>query len=452
MTRLEKFGTYGILDEAWFDALVDDYARRLQVPVTYTIFEQDDVVYADHALGTGSDFSQDDGYIHTLLQAVFDALETDDKTGGKVLVKAAKNPYIVNAEVAVAVTNKGVHLIGESCGWNEGYSKTMGAVLKAGVDMANKWIVKFIAQWAWVENIGFDGKNNTSYGVQLAGWDSKLINCAISWCTVGAHLANSNAWAYHNWIEYNNVYPLWLGSFYRQQWLIDNMFYNPSASLDIRCESALDASPQTTLHLRGNRFTESGIGIQQVGTLKWLLASGNTFHECDPKCYDITGTIKNLRVRDDSVEGNSVTANFIKVGASGVIEDGLVTGGSIENLTGAVLDYDGGASIKLKFKDVRGVNPMGDIANPFKDAAPFGVGMMGTNAAPTASRLYIVTGVDLFIKAGVQTGGTVKIYSPNDTELMDLGAAGFDAVFLPVDYKINFGAFTVAPTVTVSGN
>jgi hypothetical protein len=37
-----------------------DYARRLQVPATYTVWEQDSIYYADHCLGTGTDYSDAD--------------------------------------------------------------------------------------------------------------------------------------------------------------------------------------------------------------------------------------------------------------------------------------------------------------------------------------------------------------------------------------------------------
>jgi len=73
MTRLEKFADYGLLDETWFDSLVDEHARRVQVPATYVVFKEGTKYYAEHCKTSGSDIAGSTNPI-SVIQSAMDAL------------------------------------------------------------------------------------------------------------------------------------------------------------------------------------------------------------------------------------------------------------------------------------------------------------------------------------------------------------------------------------------
>jgi len=97
-----------------------------------------------------------------------------------------------------------------------------------------------------------------------------------------------------------------------------------------------------------------------------------------------------------------------------------------------------------------GFNPVGVITLPFETTGAT-VGLDGDESVPTANMDYVVAGVDIFITSGGGTGVSVTIKDQNDNTVAS-GLATLTAQFLPIGYKINFGSFTSAPTVTVSGN
>ncbi|MDH5461183.1 MAG: hypothetical protein OEX09_03030, partial [Candidatus Bathyarchaeota archaeon] len=97
-----------------------------------------------------------------------------------------------------------------------------------------------------------------------------------------------------------------------------------------------------------------------------------------------------------------------------------------------------------------GINPVGIIALPFEETGAT-VGIEGDESIPAANMDYVVAGVDIFITSSGGTGVSIAIKDQNGNSVAS-GLATLNAQFLPVGYKINFGAFTSAPTVTVSGN
>jgi len=107
----------------------------------------------------------------------------------------------------------------------------------------------------------------------------------------------------------------------------------------------------------------------------------------------------------------------------------------------------------------RFIDYIGVIANPFYDTVfnyelvgnryticPIG----GSASAPTASRVYVVANVPVLITSTGGTGVNIII----QTQLGNTIASGLTSLtgfYLPVGYSINFGAFSVAPTVTIAG-
>lgn len=94
------------IDRNTYNPLVDDYARRLQIPASYTVFQQDGVIYADHGFGTGKDYSGANET--TVIQAAIDALTS----GGKIFIKDGL--YAIKSQLNVLTNN--IEIWGES--WN----------------------------------------------------------------------------------------------------------------------------------------------------------------------------------------------------------------------------------------------------------------------------------------------------------------------------------------------
>ena len=97
-----------------------------------------------------------------------------------------------------------------------------------------------------------------------------------------------------------------------------------------------------------------------------------------------------------------------------------------------------------------GFNPVGVISLPLETTSAT-IGLEGDESVPVANTDYIVAGVDIFITSSGGTDISITIKDQNGN-VVAFGLATLTAQFLPIGYKINFGAFTSAPTVTVSGN
>lgn len=95
------------------------------------------------------------------------------------------------------------------------------------------------------------------------------------------------------------------------------------------------------------------------------------------------------------------------------------------------------------------INPLGLITNPFNNSA-LQIGVGGVNASPVASSDYVANGTDMLVTSTGGTGVSISI-KDNSGNVIESGLATLTAKLLPRKYKINFGAFSVAPTVTVYG-
>jgi hypothetical protein len=94
------------------------------------------------------------------------------------------------------------------------------------------------------------------------------------------------------------------------------------------------------------------------------------------------------------------------------------------------------------------VNPYGIITDPFASST---IRPGGSAAAPTHSTAYTVWWYDVLITSTGGTGVSISIIDPVTGNNVASGLTALNSFYLPVGYKINWGAFTAAPTVTVAG-
>jgi len=91
-------------------------------------------------------------------------------------------------------------------------------------------------------------------------------------------------------------------------------------------------------------------------------------------------------------------------------------------------------------------NPKGLLATPFVSNV---ISLLGTGS-PAPSTDYRVADVDVMIQVTGGTGVSITIKDPAGNIVIS-GVSTLPRTLLPIGYTINFGAFTVAPTVIVEG-
>ena len=104
------------------------------------------------------------------------------------------------------------------------------------------------------------------------------------------------------------------------------------------------------------------------------------------------------------------------------------------------------------FKDNEGLNPIGYVATPFKIVGSTCIiihpHVYGASATPTANTNYEVQGTDIILTSTGGTGVNITVTDLNGNALF-MDAATLTLQYIPRGYFVNFGAFSVAPTVTV---
>lgn len=474
MTRVRKYPPI-ITDLEWND-LIDDYARRLQAPATYVVFKQDNMVYADHCLGTGTDYSNSDAY--TLIQDLFTNLPDDSKVlfkGGSFDL-VTHNPLLLDNKKRIVISG-----IGE------------GTYFYNGEDPPNNIFKVNNCEDIVFENFKCNnpidtGEVYTDVGIYALNSKRVLIDRVnFFWGNRGVLAETSedvvikNSFFYHiltRAIEGKETAPLIIRNnllrdtnsccepfyiTYTSNWTtsIPIIIIDHNRNLDDHNSSLrIFYVIAPYLQFTSNQIKEWDTSLTPNEMLRaWTrhaVISDNIFYTSVNKDYDaltIYGSVTRPLV-DVKVERNKFIGGFpygVDFQANAYVEDVVLEGNTFQGQqTGAINPSIN--NIKLYIRNNKGYNPVGTLSTPFETTTTK-VGLCGDESAPTADTLYEVFGVDIWIKATSQTGGTVKVYaSDGTTELMDLGASGFDAVFLPIGYKINFGAFTSAPTVTVVGN
>jgi len=98
------------------------------------------------------------------------------------------------------------------------------------------------------------------------------------------------------------------------------------------------------------------------------------------------------------------------------------------------------------FRNNMNFNPKGLLATPFVSNV---ISLLGTGS-PAPSTDYRVSDVDVMIQVTGGTGVSITIKDPAGNIVIS-GVSTLPRTLLPIGYTINFGAFTVAPTVIVEG-
>lgn len=128
---------------------------------------------------------------------------------------------------------------------------------------------------------------------------------------------------------------------------------------------------------------------------------------------------------------------------------GVIADNTFRNtITGLPILMTSNANNAVVIKNNSGLNDIyGKIATPF-NASTHRIGLFGSAAAPVASTDYWAEGTDLYVGAFGGTGVSITIKDWNGNALQS--GNNFNNGVLPNGYGINFGAFSVAPTVNVS--
>ena len=98
--------------------------------------------------------------------------------------------------------------------------------------------------------------------------------------------------------------------------------------------------------------------------------------------------------------------------------------------------------------DNSGYNPVGIVATPF-DNSTGEISLSGTSGNPVAGLDYEVSNADIVLTSTGGTGVSITVKSPTGAVVAS-GLASLNAFHVPLGFKIDFGAFTSPPDVTVA--
>jgi len=107
------------------------------------------------------------------------------------------------------------------------------------------------------------------------------------------------------------------------------------------------------------------------------------------------------------------------------------------------------------FINCRGINPYGLMATPFSgvndDWKVISIGSSYTGSAtPPASKNITIRDTAVLISASGGSGLSITIYDRSGNAVVS-AAASLTGYYVPIGFKINFGAFSGEPTITVVG-
>lgn len=204
---------------------------------------------------------------------------------------------------------------------------------------------------------------------------------------------------------------------------------DPSASIGIKIErgNSQDANVAAS-NLKADDCTDTGIYIS-LGT-----NNGQT------------GTFSNLiSLRDANYAykrigpGGTVYINGGNVTCTGAVGNACVTG------------FNNGRDI---ITNVWGINPIGKITSFIGSnggANPNTIGGCGTGSSVVASTDYTVCETPIMFASSAGTGVSITVKDSGGNTIYAPGATLSVPFYVSVGEKVNFGAFSVAPTVTVWG-
>lgn len=158
-----------------------------------------------------------------------------------------------------------------------------------------------------------------------------------------------------------------------------------------------------------------------------------------------SNTSSRLNVTGCTIRGSSNTNNVV-LAASGQL-NAVFSGNTFFGASGDAILWTSRTGNKLILKDNLGYNDVkGKITNPFH-TGQLRIGAAGSAAAPTASTTYTVEGTDLMLAITAGTGVSITITDVLGNTVTS-GLTTYTGL-LKIGYAINFGAFSVAPTVYV---
>ena len=194
----------------------------------------------------------------------------------------------------------------------------------------------------------------------------------------------------------------------------------------------------------GIYFRDYGVAYCQHNTI----SGNNIYHNGEGGNYD------GIHFTEHS-SYNNIQGNTIRSGTTHRYGIRIDSSNCTENLVINNDFYDAGATANFSdagtgtiVKDNRGYNPVGVVSTPF-DNTNHQVRLGGDAAGPTvASQDYEVLNTPCRV---ISTGGTdvdITIKDAAGTTISNPGATCSE--WLEIGWKVNFGGFSVAPTVTVA--
>lgn len=101
--------------------------------------------------------------------------------------------------------------------------------------------------------------------------------------------------------------------------------------------------------------------------------------------------------------------------------------------------------------DNLGWNPVGVVASPFSTIANTIVPMGGNAAKPSPSIDYVIRNTPIVISSTGGTGVSITIKDATGNTITSR-VTTLSYAYIPVGYRVNFGAFSIAPTVKIGFN
>lgn len=165
-------------------------------------------------------------------------------------------------------------------------------------------------------------------------------------------------------------------------------------------------------------------------------------------CPQAANGAAQVLINNNTFKGVDGLVNHIVIGTT-YLAFATIVGNHFYNTTGPAIRWLPLIDHQLIIRSNRGYNDaFSKIATPVKDnggASSYTLSPLGNTATPTASRAYFVNGTDLMLAVSGGTGVSITI-TDADGNTVQAGLMSFMGV-LPIGYAINFGAFSVAPTL-----
>lgn len=208
---------------------------------------------------------------------------------------------------------------------------------------------------------------------------------------------------------------------------------------------------QFNTKIMGGRFSSNvGGGVSIAANVNQFGIIGTEFDgngdSTHPQILCNAAANGSARVLIEACSFNSgAVTNHIKLAATNAV-NARILGCGFYNSIGDAVAWTSRSNNNIVVRNCSGYNDTrGKITNWLSGTQ---IGTAGNSATPVASTDYIIEGTDVYLTATAGTGVSIAIKDSLGNTLSS-GAATFTGL-IPAGYKINFGAFSVAPTVVVA--